>query len=571
MCLILLLNRIRAVIKINTVSNKHEFPELLMVCKIDSPLIDFTKTNTALKKALSFSVDSFEFSHVGLILYVNNKQITSLQVSKKGLGGDLPANSTYYYQYLNEFRLDNNSADILDLLKPSAITTIPLILSASDPVSAMEICVFNASRSSAQNFLNKATSLGIHIVNIIQESAFGRQEDRNLRRLSVLLETICAISSTLNLNQILHVVSQLTADLFNARVAIFFFTKTDQTIIPAVGVGSFDKALKRKFRAQKGLTPYPAFIKAIKEKQPVILTPDDIESSFPLEIIRDFSYAWVLLIPLFSKGEIHGIIQVDRPIETNGFSQEDVAVFSAIAKETSIAMENTRLFETLAQKEKLLHQLLEKLICAQEDERKRVASEIHDGAIQALLGIWYRIQRLATSGGSEDTSKEELLKIQNLLGQQIQEIRRIVYNLRPVVLDTHGLGPALRAMISTLQEDNDIDFELIQETSNQLLTANFELTIYRIIQELLTNVIKHSQATRAQVNLKIDKENTKLVVKDNGIGFNPAFNNQSKPFGNLGLANIHERIVLLGGTCKIESTLGWSTTVTIHVPTPRVN
>ncbi|MDD3653213.1 MAG: GAF domain-containing sensor histidine kinase [Desulfotomaculaceae bacterium] len=561
-------------IKINTVSNNHESPELLMVCKIDSPLINLNKTRSELEKVLSFSVDSFEFSHAGLILYINNNQITNLHVSRKGLDEDLPANSSYYNKYLDEFRLHNNSANIanvIDSLKPSAITTIPLILRASDPVSIMEICVFNASRASAQNFLNKATSLGIHIVNIIQESAFGRQEDRNLRRLSVLLETICTISSTLNLNQILHVVSQLAADLFNARCAIFFFKETDQTIIPAVGVGSFDKALKRKFKAQKGLTPYPAYIKVMKEKQPVILTPDDTESSFPSEIMEDFSYAWVLLIPLLSKSGILGIMQVDRPIETNGFSQEDVAIFSAIAKEASIAMENTRLFEALAQKEKLLQQLLEKLIRAQEDERKRVASEIHDGAIQALLGIWYRIQRLATSNSSDDTSKEEFLKIQDLLGQQIQEIRRIVHNLRPVVLDTYGLGPALRAMINTLQEDNDIEFELTQKILSQSLPANFELTIYRIIQELLTNVIKHSHATRVQVILQSDEENTELVVKDNGIGFNAAINNRDNPFGNLGLANIHERIVLLGGTCKIESKLGWGTTVTVHVPTSHTN
>ncbi|OPX84269.1 MAG: Signal transduction histidine-protein kinase/phosphatase DegS [Pelotomaculum sp. PtaB.Bin104] len=558
------------VIIINTASSDLN-PELLMVCKIDSPFIDFKKTRSALKKDLSFSVDSFEFAHAGLVLLVNNKQIINLHVSKKSPGDEQESSSLNYDRYLDKFRLDNNSTELMETLKPSAMTTIPLILRACDPVSKMEIGVFNASTETGQNFLNKATSLGIHIVNIIQESVFGQQKDRNLRKLSVLLETVCTISSTLNPNQILHVVSQLTADLFNARCAIFLFKETDQTIIPAVGVGSFDKDLKKKFRAQKGLTPYPAFIRAMKEKQPVILTPDDTESSFPPEIMRNFSYAWVLLIPLLSNSGILGIMQVDRPIETNGFSQEDVAIFSAIAKETSIAMENTRLIVTLEKKEKLLQQLFEKLICAQEDERKRVASEIHDGVIQALLGIWYRVQRLATTNSSDGTSDGELIKIQELLGQQIQEIRRIVYNLRPVVLDQYGLGPALRALIGTLQEDSDINFELIQKGSDQALPANFELTIYRVIQELLTNALKHSQATRIQVILNNNEKNIEFIVKDNGTGFNPAFYNRDNPFGNLGLANIHERIVLLGGTCKIDSQLGWGTTVTVQVPNPHAN
>jgi signal transduction histidine kinase len=264
-------------------------------------------------------------------------------------------------------------------------------------------------------------------------------------------------------------------------------------------------------------------------------------------------------------------MQVDRPAHDKQFDQEEVAIFSAIAKETSIAMENSRLVDTLAKKEKLLQQLFEKLICAQEDERKRVASEIHDGAIQALLGIWYRIQLLAISGGGDDTSKGELLKIQDLLGQQIQEIRRIVYNLRPVMLDTYGLGPALRALIRTLQEESQIDFELVMESPKQSLPANFELMLYRIVQELLANVIKHSQATRVQVILDNGEENTVLVVKDNGTGFNLTPPRRDNPYGNLGLANIHERIILLGGTCKIESQLGWGTTVTIQVPTPLTN
>jgi len=558
------------VIKFSTVSNNREFPELLMVCKINSNFSGLKKTSSLLKDALNFSVNSFEFFHSGLILYVNNKQIARLQVSKASACEDQPVCGIFYNRYMNEFNPDNQF-DTMESLQPSAFTTIPVILRVSDPVGKMEIGVFNASRSTAQNFLNKATSLGIHIVNIIQESVLGRQKDRSLRRLSVLLETICAISSTLNINQILHVVSQLTADLFNARCAIFLFNETNQTIIPAVGVGSFDKDLKKKFKAQKGLPPYPAFIRAMREQQPVILTPADIENSFPAEIIKDFSYAWVLLIPLISKDGTLGIMQVDRPLQCNGFDQEEIAIFSAIAKATSIAIENSRLFETLAKKEKQLQQLLDKLICAQEDERKRVASEIHDGAIQALLGIWYRIQLLAASGNNDDITREELLKIQDLLGQQIQEIRRIVYNLRPVILDAHGLGPALRALIRTLQEESQINFKLVMENQNQHLPANFELTIYRIVQELLANVVKHSQATRVQVVLMNEKDNIVLIVKDNGTGFNLASLSRDNPYGNLGLANIRERIVLLGGTCKIDSQLGWGTTVKVQVPAPVMN
>lgn len=554
-----------------TSSNVVEHPELLMVCKINSKFKNIEKTCPAIKNALSFSVDSFEFAHAGLILYINNKQTACLHVSRKDLRKTRPAPGMIFNKYMNEFGANGSPAATMASLQPSSFTTIPVIMRTYDPASKMEIGVFGASPVTAQNHLKKATTLGVHIVNIIQDAVFGRKKDQNSRKLSVLLETVCAISSTLNLNQILHIVSQITADLFNARCAIFLFKETDQTIIPVVGVGSFDKELKRKFKAQKGLAPYPAFIKAMREQQPVILSPDNIENGFPREIINNFSYARVLLVPLISKNNVLGIMQVDRPVHEKQFIQEEVAIFSAIANETLIAMENARLVDTLAKKEKLLQQLLEKLICAQEDERKRVASEIHDGAIQALLGIWYRIQLLAISGSNSDSNKEELLKIQDLLGQQIQEIRRIVYNLRPVMLDTYGLGPALRALVRTLQEESQINFELVMEDPVQPLPANFELTLYRIVQELLANVIKHSQATRVQVILTNEEDNIMLVVKDNGTGFNLTSVDRDNPYGNLGLASIHERITLLGGTCKLESQLGWGTTATIQVPFPLAN
>ncbi|MCG9966522.1 GAF domain-containing sensor histidine kinase [Pelotomaculum terephthalicicum JT] len=559
------------VIRLSMAESNVEHPELLMVCKINSSFNNIKKTCPAIKEALSFSVDSFEFTHAGLILYINNKQTACLQVSRKGLCEKQPATGNFYKKYMEQFGASHNPAERMASLQPSSFTTIPVILRACDPASKMEIGVFSASPATAQNYLNKATSLGIHIINIIQDSVFGRQKDRNLRKLSILLETVGTISSSLNLNQILHIVSQITADLFHARCAIFLFNETDQTIIPAVGVGSFDKKLKKKFRAQKGLAPYPAFIKAMRDQQPVMLTPDNIEKGFPPEIIKNFSYARVLLIPLISKNNMLGIMQVDRPAQDKQFDHEEVAIFSAIAKETSIAMENTRLVDTLAKKEKLLQQLLEKLICAQEDERKRVASEIHDGAIQALLGIWYRVQLLAISTSADDNNKNELFKIQDLLGQQIQEIRRIVYNLRPVMLDTYGLGPALRALIRTLQEESQIDFELVMKNQKQSLPANFELTLYRIVQELLANVIKHSQATRVHVTLANDENNTVLVVKDNGIGFNLTPPSRDDLYGHLGLANIQERLTLLGGTFKIDSQLGWGTTVTVYVPTPLAN
>jgi len=520
-------------------------------------------------------VDFFEFSHAALVLLVNGKILTCMQAAdaneSDNESDECKQKSLYYCRYLKDIHGNGGKIDSLPSLYPSACTTIPVVLRAHDPVGTMEIAVFNAPAANVQNLLDKGIPLGRHVANIIQESVFSRQKDRELRKLSVWLETVSTINSTLNIKQVLHIVAQLTADLFNARCAIYLFSETDRDFIPTVAVGSYDQKLRKKFKAQKGMAQFPAFLTMLKDHQPVILTPENIENGMPREVIDAFSYAWVVMLPLVFKSEMMGVMQVDKPLESNGFTQEDIAIISALARETSIAMENTRLIEDLAKKEKILQQLLKKSISTQEDERKRIASEIHDGVIQAMLGIWYRLQNFTNRTCGLQEIATEMEKIKNQLEQQIKDIRNIVYNLRPILLDNYGLGPAIRILLTTLQEQSKINLELVIDGPSQRLPPDFELTLYRIVQELLANVIKHSQATKAQVIIINSQDKTVLVVKDNGVGFNTSRIIQNMQYGNLGLASIQERILLLGGTCKVESRIGWGTTVTISVNTPSLD
>ena len=152
---------------------------------------------------------------------------------------------------------------------------------------------------------------------------------------------------------------------------------------------------------------------------------------------------------------------MDRPREANAFDRE-AKKLSAISRATAIAIENARLIEMLEQKEELLHQLVNKLITAQEDERKRLAADLHDGIIQSLIAIWYRMQRITPAEGSNPQEWfGEISNLTNVLSEQIQDIRRILYDLRPIILDNYGLIPAMESYINTLQEQNDLPIELI--------------------------------------------------------------------------------------------------------------
>ncbi|MGB9846398.1 MAG: GAF domain-containing sensor histidine kinase [Desulfotomaculales bacterium] len=545
--------------------------ELLFVCKINSQFKISKRLKNNLRGVLKAAVDYYDFARAGLIVRTEKTVLAGLRAEKQeSAEAKNKEKKDFFSLYLEELQKNPGRADLLALLQPSFATNIPVVLRAFDPLSVMEVAVFNLPFGHAPNLPNKALSLGRHIANLLQESLYRGQKNSALRKLSLWMETVGTIKSVLNIKQVLHIVAQLAADIFNARCAIFLFDEKDGTIIPEVAVGSYDPELRKKFKAQKGLPPYPAFLKLITDQQPVILTPDNITPGLPQEIVSDFAYSRVALFPLVSKEGVVGVLQLDRPLEAKGFDAEELAVISALAKEASIAIENARLVETLEQKERLLQQILAKSMAAQEEERKRLASEIHDGVIQALLGIWYRVQKLTNDHTPPAEARQELLKIKDLLDQQIKDIRKIIYNLRPVILDAYGLGPAIRTLLRNLQEESEIKFELAMEGPNQRLPAAYETNIYRILQELLANVIRHSQATRAQVILINGRDKTVLVVKDNGIGFTYSPPARDRSYGSLGLASIQERVHLLGGNCQIESRLGWGTTVTVTVPAPTV-
>lgn len=550
---------------------QHQYPELILICRISTTFKASKKIRTTLQNVLQSSVDFFDFWHASLILLSTNRPPAFWRALKNHPDSEKLGSDYFYARSRIDLKKFQNRDSLFTSQQPLS-TTIPVVLRAGDPIGTMEISILGASQDSAANLLNKSTSIARHVADIIQESFFSKQKDRNLRKLSVWLETVSTISSALNINQVLHVVAQLTADLFAARCCIFLLNEHDQTLVPAVAVGSYDPVLKKKWKALKGHSPFQAVINLINTRQPVVLTPSDIESGMPQEMISEFAYAWVVMAPIIYKGDVIGVVQVDRPIQGNAFDRDEIAIISAMTRETSIAIENAKLIEELALKEKMLHQLFSKLICAQEEERKRVASEIHDGVIQSLLGIWYRLQHLTGEfgPGREGSPKDELVRLKDQLGQQIQDIRQIVYNLRPIMLDTYGLGPAVRALLRNLQEEHHVQTELALEGSSQRLPPNFEMAFYRILQELLNNVVKHSQATKVQVMFISGQEQTVLVVKDNGTGFDMSrLKSPGTPGNHLGLASIQERVLLLGGTCNIDSRLGWGTTVTIRVPTQK--
>ena len=546
---------------------KKASPELVLACQVNSSFETTKKLETSLQQVLETSVLSFDFGRAALVLVREGKLPVWWHAEKYFVPQNAPPQGFWVTlcNNLNQSKVKANK--LLGPMHPVAYTTMPVILQADDPLGTMEVGIFDTDSKTGEYMLNKAVSLGRHIADTIQESLFEEQKDRYFRKLAVWLEMISTISSTLDIQQVLHVVTQLTADLFSARCCIYMLDEKSQTIIPAVAVGSYDNKLKEKFKALKNCQPFPAMTLAMETQRPVIVNPDNIKSLYPPNIIKDFDYSWMIVAPIVKQDKILGIMQVDRPNAITGFDAEAAEIIFAIARTTAIALENAKLIDELGQKEQLLHHLVDKIITAQEDERKRLASDLHDGIIQSLIAIWYRLQRLTSDAYRVPAEwGHELTNLTDMLGEQIQDIRRILYDLRPIILDNYGLVPAIQSHAGKIQEQNGIKINLSIKGEDLRFTPQIEITLFRILQEALNNVVKHSGATTVNIKFAANDHQVRMSISDNGTGLKEVKLNLPQSETCLGLVSIQERALLLNGTCTIDSWPGQGTRIKITIP-----
>ncbi|ALX50341.1 sensor histidine kinase [Lentibacillus amyloliquefaciens] len=205
-----------------------------------------------------------------------------------------------------------------------------------------------------------------------------------------------------------------------------------------------------------------------------------------------------------------------------------------------------------------------KIIEAQEEERRKISREIHDGPAQMLANILLRselVDRTFREGTYEDALCE-MKSIRKMIRSSLYEVRRIIYDLRPMALDDLGLVPTIKKYVSTVSDYNDIDIEFIPMGKEERLQQKYEIAFFRLMQEALQNAVKHAEATLIKVKLEITESVIAMTVKDDGKGFDPGLK-QDKSFGLIGM---RERVEMLDGTLTINSEIDKGTTIMIKVP-----
>ncbi|MGB9722272.1 MAG: ATP-binding protein [Chloroflexia bacterium] len=225
--------------------------------------------------------------------------------------------------------------------------------------------------------------------------------------------------------------------------------------------------------------------------------------------------------------------------------------------------------ERLQSYQKGMRDYLAAITEAQESERARLARELHDETVQALVALGQRVElaRRSLRRGEVEAARSLLEEVQRVARETLEGVRRFSRDLRPLYLEELGFVPALEALVQEAGRQDPLPIELRLEGTPRRLSPDHELTLYRIAQEALSNALRHARAEHIWLTLRFEENGVTLTVADDGVGFSPpAHPSRLTQKGHFGLLGMRERALLAGGTLRIASAPGQGTVIAVHLP-----
>lgn len=385
------------------------------------------------------------------------------------------------------------------------------------------------------------------------------------QRLAALSDVASTVSRSLDLDLTLNTALDKVMALVRAEVGgVLLYHDRTQTLYHRTHRGMSDKFVQRigKLKFGEGITGMAA------ELRQTIYSPDieeDMKLSQSLPELREFSA--FLSIPLVARDRLLGVLNVATR-DPRGFSPEAISLATSVSDQIAVAIENAQLYEALQRKEQARGELLRKIMSVQEEERKRIARELHDEVSQSLTGSAFRAEAILSRlpSGAEEI-RDSLEEIRDLAIRTLEEIHRVVYSLRPSLLDDLGLVAAVQWLADNYLEEAGIKVLFETVGSERPLSAEAEITLFRITQEAITNIVKHAGAESVSIAVEFRDHSAAVHIEDDGQGFSVEEVTISiKTDRGLGLLGMKERATLLDGYLKIEALPGQGTRVSAEVP-----
>ena len=391
--------------------------------------------------------------------------------------------------------------------------------------------------------------------------------ERRLRESEAVAHIGRALSETLE--------PQIILDLI-AATAQSSVPHTDWTIIhllrgrperlyPAASAGSVPPADEYVIPLDQGIAGY------VLVAGHIINVGDVLEDSRASEFARTVGVRAMLVAPIQSRNRMIGTISsVSRQPQT--FTAEDERLMTILASQAAMAIENAQLFDSQRraravaelQRERL-RELTQRIVSAQEEERLRISRELHDEAGQALTSLKISLDLIRVGLPPEQEAlRARLASVASLADETMETLRTLAHDLRPPGLDAFGLNVALEGLCYDFGERTGLNLKYRGLELPELPTT-VALSIYRLVQEALTNIAKHAEARQARVELTRDDGYLCVDVVDDGKGFVPEAEDPRRR-GGIGLVSMRERAELLGGTLELETSPGQGTHLTARIP-----
>jgi signal transduction histidine kinase len=363
-------------------------------------------------------------------------------------------------------------------------------------------------------------------------------------QLESLNEVGAALVGELELDPLLELVVARLRELIGARlVAIALPSGEGLRIAAADGAGADTLAAVSMLEADSKTAR--VMERGRSERIDSLLEDPEVNQ----EIARRLGASTGLYVPLRARERTIGVlIAHDKVGPDRRFTSADLRLAEQFALRASIAVDLSR---------RVARDSLRRVVAGQEVERRRLARELHDETGQALTSILLGLRAL-----EEANNDVEVENLRELVVATLQDVRRLAVQLRPKALDDFGLVPALERLVQTFSESSGIGVELEAQIGEERLPNDVETTVYRIVQEALTNVVKHAEATRVSILLVRRDATVTAVVEDDGLGFDP----EAAGEDSLGLEGMRERVELHEGRMTVETAPGSGTTLRVEVP-----
>jgi signal transduction histidine kinase len=381
----------------------------------------------------------------------------------------------------------------------------------------------------------------------IENARLYESSTRWLRQLETLNEIGGALASEIELQPLLALVAQRMQELVGARIVLIALPDAHGTLRVTAAAGGDDlvgmelelSSTKIGRVLERGHT----------ERVDAVVDDPEVDQ----RVARELGITSAIYLPLQVRGRAFGVVAAhDKHGPDPRFEEGDIRLAESLVSRAAIAVDLS---------ERVTRDALRRAVEAQELERARLARELHDETGQALASILLGLGHLEEAVETEEARKAAV-DLRELVVRTLQDVRRLAVELRPSALDDFGLVPAVERLAATFAEQSGPTVDVEAQLGEARLPKDAETALYRIVQEALTNVVKHASARHVSITLVQNGETAVLVVEDDGNGFDPGETRADA----LGLVGMRERLALVGGRLTVESTPGVGTTLVAEVP-----